>query len=98
MCTLELIALLNDLFNIKSVWYGMYVLTTRHMGTATAKILREVRHQMPFASILMHWLVWDRACCYFTCNKSAQNYAIRQEKHAVVPIGDENELLQEECQ
>lgn len=53
---------------------------------------------MPFASILMHWLVWDRACCYFTCNESAQNYAIRQEKHAVVPIGDENELLQEECQ
>lgn len=47
MCILELIALLNDLFNIKSARYGIYVLTTRHMGTVSANFLREVRNQMP---------------------------------------------------
>lgn len=98
VCILELIALSNDVFNIMSTWYGIFVLTTRHMGTLSANFLREVRHQMPFPSILVHWLVWYRASFYFTCNKSAQNDAEGQGKHAVDVRRDENEVLQEECQ
>ena len=54
LCILELIALLNYLFNIKAACYGIYDLITRHMGTVSASSFREVRHQMPFASIHMN--------------------------------------------
>lgn len=53
------------------------------MGSASASSFREVRHQMPFASVPMHWLVWDRDCCYSASNKSAQNNALRKGTCAV---------------